>query len=117
MKPFPPKTLLLTVPLLFAACTTPTAKIYDLHTGRQTTMDALAREMYDRDVVFLGEAHGNPYGHQLQLEAIQSIHRLKRDMAISVEMVERDHQQELDRYLTRRMASPTPSRLSAGSTC
>jgi uncharacterized iron-regulated protein len=88
---------------LLSACTTVNARIYDLNTGRVGTMEALAKDMSDRDVVFLGEAHGNPYGHQLQLEAIQRLHRLKSDMAISMEMVERDQQEALDLYLTRRM--------------
>ncbi|MEE9126160.1 MAG: ChaN family lipoprotein, partial [Planctomycetota bacterium] len=45
------------------------------------------------------------HGHRLQLEAIQSIHRLKRDMAISVEMVERDQQEALNHYLTGRLST------------
>lgn len=101
-----PKTLLLFA-LLFAlallpSCTFVDARTYDLRTGRESTVDALAREMCDMDVVFLGEAHGNPHGHELQLKAIKAFHRLRPDMAISLEMVERDQQEALDLYLSRR---------------
>ncbi len=96
-----PTTILWIALALLPSCTFVDAKTYDLRTGRESTVDALARDMCDLDVVFLGEAHGNPYGHQLQLEAIRAIHRLRPDMAIAMEMVERDQQQALDLYLTR----------------
>ena len=89
--------------LLLPACALTKARTYDLNNDRESTVELLAKDMCDRDVVFLGERHGNHYGHALQLETIQRIHRLKPEMVISMEMVERDQQQALDRYLTRRL--------------
>jgi len=98
----PTPLLLFALPLV-PACTVVDTRTYDLRTGRETTVDALAKEVCDLDVVFLGEAHGNPHGHRLQLETIQHLHALRgRDMAISMEMVERDQQEALDLYLRRR---------------
>jgi uncharacterized iron-regulated protein len=37
----------------------------------------MAAELARRDVVFLGEDHDNIVGHRLQLEIIQSLHKLR----------------------------------------
>ena len=98
--------LLKLLPLLclLPSCTTVASKTYDLRTGREATVDQLARALYDKDVVFLGEAHNHPEAQRLQLEAIQKIHQLRPRMVISVEVVERDQQEDLDRYLRREMS-------------
>jgi uncharacterized iron-regulated protein len=51
--------------------------IFDLSTGSAVDVRAMAAELARRDVVFLGEDHDNIVGHRLQLEIIQSLHKLR----------------------------------------
>ncbi len=51
------------------------------------------------DVVYLGETHDSADDHRAQLEIIQSLHRLRPNLAIAMEMFQRPYQSVLDRYL------------------
>ncbi|WP_231948397.1 ChaN family lipoprotein [Phormidesmis priestleyi] len=51
------------------------------------------------DVVYLGETHDSADDHRAQLEIIQSLYRLRPDLAIAMEMFQRPYQSVLDRYL------------------
>jgi uncharacterized iron-regulated protein len=61
---------------------------------------ALAGEIVgDRDVIMVGELHGNPGAHRAQLEFLRYMHATGRPMALSTEQFERDVQGHLDAYL------------------
>lgn len=58
------------------------------------------------DVVFLGEQHGDPATHRLELATLQALHRIldgSRPLVLSLEMFETDTQRWLDRFLAGRI--------------
>jgi uncharacterized iron-regulated protein len=71
----------------------------DTRTGTTVDLDTMARELARCDVVFLGEEHDQDVGHALQLELTKRIVALRPIASLSFEMIERDAQVELDRYL------------------
>ncbi len=102
--------LLATITLSMASCRTlepvgdvfglgPDARIFDAATMQETSIDAMADAFVDADVVFLGEEHDNDVGHSLQHEAFVALLARRPDAALSLEMVERDDQATLDRWL------------------
>ena len=58
-------------------------------------LDALSRA----DVVFIGENHDHAQGHALELAILKGLHERHPDMALGMEMFERDTQIVLDEYL------------------
>lgn len=59
----------------------------------------LARKLTGFDVVFIGELHGNPASHRVQLEMLRAMAADKRPLALATEQFERDVQPVLDQYL------------------
>jgi uncharacterized iron-regulated protein len=59
----------------------------------------MASKLARCDVVFLGEEHDQDLGHALQLELTKRILELRPNASLSFEMIERDAQEKLDRYL------------------
>lgn len=67
--------------------------------GRVASLGEMARKLAQCDVVFLGEEHDNDVAHALQLELTRRILELRPNASLSFEMIERDAQTKLDRYL------------------
>ena len=67
--------------------------------GRIASLGDMARQLAQCDVVFLGEEHDNDVAHALQLELTKRILELRPNASLSFEMIERDAQPKLDRYL------------------
>lgn len=59
----------------------------------------LARKLAGFDVVFVGELHGNPAAHRVQLEMLRVLAAERRPLALATEQFERDVQAVLDQYL------------------
>ena len=51
------------------------------------------------DVVFIGEIHDDSLTHVLELALLEAIHRKNKDIAVAMEMFERDVQGQMDGYL------------------
>ena len=64
---------------------------------------ALAAELMDVDVVFLGELHDSASTHRLQFELVDALRRLAERPVVTMEMFERDVQPVLDDYLAGRV--------------
>lgn len=71
--------------------------------GLQVTLPDLARSLASADVVFLGEEHDSDAAHALQLAIIQELVNQGANIAISMEMFERDVQGAVDEYLAGRI--------------
>ncbi len=70
-----------------------------LETRKLSGLDGVFRQIKDRDVVFVGEAH-TAYGHHVvQLDVIRRLYRERGNVVIGMEMFQRPFQQELDRYV------------------
>lgn len=83
------------------------ARIVDLRTGDDATVEAVVAELAECDVVFLGELHDNPAGHELHHDLVARLHAQRPDLAISLEMFERDVQGVVDDYLRGRIDEET----------
>ena len=71
--------------------------------GNQSSIDAIVQRLDNAEVVFLGELHNDAVGHAVQLEIFKRTldsYLAKRNIALSLEMFERDVQVVLDEYLS-----------------
>ena len=79
------------------------AELYVHTRGYQLAEDKTAADvvagMKDRQVIMVGELHGNAGAHRLQLEALRAMHAQGGKLALSTEQFERDVQPVLNRYL------------------
>lgn len=66
--------------------------------GKRTSYEKLLRKSEKADVVLFGEYHNNPIAHWLELELLKDL-QPKRTLILGAEMLERDNQEALDRYL------------------
>ncbi|MBW6515979.1 MAG: ChaN family lipoprotein [Candidatus Cloacimonetes bacterium] len=73
--------------------------IYDTTTGRKISLSRMAEQLSNYDIVMFGEYHGNAMIHQLQAELLPYYLRYAENIAISMEMFERDDQELLDYFL------------------
>src|SRR5262245_20616498 len=73
--------------------------------GTQATLGEIADAMAGVDVVFVGEQHDDPTAHALEADILRLAWERHgqageyRDVALSLEMIERDVQSVLDEYL------------------
>ncbi|MGF1582178.1 MAG: ChaN family lipoprotein [Gemmataceae bacterium] len=78
-------------------------RIY-LGDGTQSTQDLLLRTLTTAQVVFVGESHDDPVAHYLERFLLEKLHdqaqQQSSDIALSLEMFERDVQGIVDEYLT-----------------
>jgi uncharacterized iron-regulated protein len=89
----------LLLPLLLPACAT---KTYVVATDADAVVgiDACADDLATADVVVLGEQHGTPAVHRVHHALIAELHERRPNLAIAMEMFERDTQTVLLQYLT-----------------
>ena len=66
--------------------------------GKRTSYKKLLRKSEKADIVLFGEYHNNPIAHWLELELLKDL-QPKRPLVLGAEMLERDNQEALDRYL------------------
>jgi uncharacterized iron-regulated protein len=77
--------------------------------GRPATLDQLVEHCKNVNVVFWGEEHNDAVGHALQALFFQKLisrYRSTRQVALSLEMFERDTQVVLDEYLSGLITEP-----------
>jgi uncharacterized iron-regulated protein len=75
-------------------------KIYDTRTRQITTIEQIAADCKDADVLFFGEEHSDSAAHYLEAAIFFALHKLYGDkLALSMEMFETDCQLVLDEYL------------------
>lgn len=77
----------------------PDARIFHAETGAELDVERMADLLAPSDVIFLGEEHDNDAGHDLQLATFRALLERRADVALSLEMIERDQQALLDRWL------------------
>ncbi|MSR74152.1 MAG: PDZ domain-containing protein [Planctomycetes bacterium] len=80
------------------------AIIFSLATGARIEQADLIRELATHDVVFVGEEHDNRAGHDAELALLKGLHDARKDVVLSLEMIERDCQGTLNDWLAGRIA-------------
>lgn len=81
----------------------PAYRLVHGRTGKGLTLTQLADELMARDVVFFGELHDNVVGHQVYAELARLLADRRGDVAISLEMFERDVQGVVNDYIRGRI--------------
>ena len=69
-------------------------------TGQTLTIQALASQLVDTDVVVIGELHGHHASHLLQARLQQALWRQQPQQVLTMEQFNLDHQPALNDYLT-----------------
>ncbi|MEP6765231.1 MAG: ChaN family lipoprotein [Gemmatimonadaceae bacterium] len=78
-------------------------RVYDSHKKRWIDFETLAERANASEMVFVGEQHDNTDGHALELALLQGIARRRvggGPVVLSLEMFERDVQNDLNAYLS-----------------
>jgi uncharacterized iron-regulated protein len=81
------------------ASLTGSGRIVRTSDGRTVSVAEAAQTLADADVVFLGEEHDSDEAHRLQLALTEELLERRGEVAIAMEMFERDAQRRLDLYL------------------
>ncbi len=75
-------------------------KIYDTRLKQLVSIEQIAADCKDANVLFFGEEHNDSAGHHLESEIFKALYKLYGDnLALSMEMFETDCQLILDEYL------------------
>lgn len=95
------RTTLFTLALLTSCRTVtgPTWRAIDTERNTEVSIEEMAEALEGYDVVFLGELHDNDVGHDLQLQLTRALGERRGSIALSLEMFERDAQDQVDLYL------------------
>ncbi len=80
------------------------AHILDVSSARFVTFDQMVDDLKDTRVVFIGELHDHPSHHQAQLQVIQALQETGKRIAIGLEMVRRESQDALDKWVMGQMS-------------
>jgi uncharacterized iron-regulated protein len=78
-------------------------RVYDSVRDRFTDFEAMLAETSRAHVVFVGEQHDDPNTHRLELAILEGLKRRRADVALALEMFERDVQEQLSSYADGRM--------------
>ena len=78
-------------------------RVFNTKTGAWTDFEAMAADLASADAVFVGEQHDDPNTHLLERALLEAVARRRPDVAVSLEMFERDTQGALDAYLAGTM--------------
>ena len=82
--------------------------VRDGRSGARLSLDALLERLAEADVVFLGETHLDETTHRVELALYEGLlARREGRVVLSLEMLERDVQPLLDRYLAGEVDEPT----------
>ena len=92
-------TLLLLAGTLAASQSYVPERVYDTKAGAWVDFEVMAAAVAGADAIFVGEQHNDPNTHLLERALLESLARRRADIAVSLEMFERDTQAALDAYL------------------
>ena len=78
-------------------------RVFDTKTGAWTDFESMAADLARADVVLVGEQHDDPNTHALERALLEALSRRRADIAVSLEMFERDTQTFVDDFLGGRI--------------
>lgn len=73
-------------------------RVFDTAAGQFTDFEAMAADLVQADVVFVGEQHDDPNTHRLERMVLEALAVRKARVILSLEMFERDVQKPLDEF-------------------
>ncbi len=76
-------------------------KVYSVKQGKVIALNQIVEDMADYDVLFFGEEHNDSVTHYLEKTVFELLYnKYNSELALSMEMFERDVQPVMDEYLT-----------------
>ncbi|WP_223794680.1 ChaN family lipoprotein [Marinobacter sp. F4216] len=75
------------------------ASVFDAATATALSIEQLAQQLKDTDVVVVGEYHGHQGAHLLQSRLQVALHGQRPEQVLTMEQFNLDHQADVDRYL------------------
>ena len=85
---------------LFAQVTEKNYKIYSVKSGKEVTVNDIAEDMKNYDVLFFGEEHNDSVAHYLENKMIELLYqKFSNNITLSMEMFDRDVQTVMNEYL------------------
>ncbi len=76
-------------------------KIYSVSAGKEVTLQDIADDMETHDILFFGEEHNDSVTHYLEFKMLETLYlTYSSQVALSMEMFERDVQPVMNEYLT-----------------
>ncbi len=79
-------------------------RVYDARAGRFVDFEAMAAALAASEAVFFGEQHDDPGTHRMEAALLEALARRRGGVVVGMEMLERDVQPLLDRYLAGEVA-------------
>ncbi|BBM81874.1 ChaN family lipoprotein [Candidatus Uabimicrobium amorphum] len=74
-------------------------KIYDTNSNKWIALEEVEEILQKHRVVFVGEKHGHRWGHRIERMLLEMYWNVRGDVAVAMEMFERDTQHILDGYV------------------
>jgi uncharacterized iron-regulated protein len=74
-------------------------RIFSVARNKEVTLKEIVKDMRDRDVLLFGEEHNDSVSHYLEHTLLEMLHAKYNDVALSLEMFDRDVQPVMDEYL------------------
>lgn len=75
-------------------------KIYSVKSGKEVTLNDIAEDMKNYDVLFFGEEHNDSVAHYLENKIFEMLYqKFTNNITLSMEMFDRDVQTVMDEYL------------------
>jgi uncharacterized iron-regulated protein len=78
-------------------------RVFDTKAGAWTDFEAMAADLATATVIMVGEQHDDPNTHRLERALLEAVSRRRPDLAVSLEMFERDTQTFVDDFLGGRI--------------
>lgn len=88
-----------TLPDLPALKTLYEYRLIEAQNNKPITLNQLAKQLKDKDVIFIGEFHGNQASHLLEAQLQAALYQQRPKQILSMEQFNRDQQAILNRYL------------------
>ena len=74
-------------------------QIINAETGKVISFDQLIDQLEPNDLIFIGEVHGNPEHHLIQIQILQSLMTRYGTLNVAMECFQQHQQPALDRYM------------------
>jgi uncharacterized iron-regulated protein len=74
-------------------------RVFSVARNKEVTLKEIVKDMRDRDVLLFGEEHNDSVTHYLERTVLELLHAKYTDVALSMEMFDRDVQPVMDEYL------------------
>lgn len=74
-------------------------KIYETATLKQISFNDFIKKISDYDIILFGERHDDQFTHKIEQTILEKLFKKNNNIALSLEMFERDIQKILDSYL------------------